>query len=132
MAKGNRPGGSGGGGGAATALNGTSGYNVTVNGQNMQYFFEKQDGVTYYKNSIGAIGEPTPENMTERQMIDRMKNNGVTVNKMSKSELTQLYDSYKSDRAQMNEFLNQAYVQDKTMKKGSKANRIGSRVRRRK
>ena len=98
----------------------------------MQYFFQKQDGVTYYKNGIGEIGEPTPQNMTEQQMIDRMKSNGATVNKMSKSELTQIYDDYKADRKQTNDFLDQAYVQDKTMKRGSKYNRIGTRVRRRK
>lgn len=121
-----------GGSGVVAALKGVSGYNVTFNGEDRQYFFEKHDDVTYYKTSINDIGEPTPNNMTETQMVNRMKENGASVNSMSKSELTKLYKGYQDDRKKTNEILNLAYVQDKTMKRGSRTNRIGTRVRRRK
>ena len=122
-----------GGAGGNIDIKGINGYDVkTADGQKMTFFFEKSEGITYYKNGIGEIGEPTPNNMTEKEFISRVEQNGASVDKMTKSEVKRKYDEYKKDREETNRVLDEAYVRDKTMKKGSKTNRIGTRVRRRK
>lgn len=110
-----------------------NGYNVkTADGTNVDYYFVKNGDNTYYGTEINHIDEVTPNNWTEKQMINRIKSNGGTVSQYKEKEIVDKEVARIKDRRATDKFLNESYVQDKTMKKGSKANRIRGRVNKRK
>lgn len=118
-----------------SSVKGINGYNVvTANGENRTFYFEKSGDTTYYRNSINGVGEPTPENMTEKEMIQRIQNNGGTVTKKTTKELQAEMDAYKKDREATNELLNNVYARNrgadqnnKAYRNTRKANRIARR-----
>ena len=125
-------GGSGGGGMVADAIKGMTGYKIqTPSGDNMEMYFEKRNGDTYYTSEIGATPERTPNGMTEREMVSRIQDNGGVVEKYTKSELIEKEERRRKNRKESNKMLDQAYVNDKDMKQGSRSDRTGNRVRRR-
>lgn len=117
---------------------GISGYNVTTsNGQKMIFYFEKSpDGTTYYRNTINGVGEPTPNNMTEKEFVERIKNNGGTADRMSDADITKQLADYKKDREEFNDMMNREYARnrgadlgEKAYRNTKKANRIAKRGR---
>lgn len=111
-------------------VKGINGYKVTTaSGDEMELFFAKNGDTNYYKRDLTEMFEETPNNWTEKQMIDRINENGGKAEKYSKKELVDKEQNRIEQRKQSDALLNQAYVSDKTMKKGSKANRIRNRNR---
>lgn len=118
---------------AAEAVKGMTGYKVqTASGDNMEVYFRKQGGETYYTSEFGAIPEKTPNNMTEREMVNRIKDNGGKVEKYTKAELVEKEEKRRKNRKESDKMLDQAYVNDRDMKQGSRSDRTGNRARRRK
>lgn len=125
-----------GGRGASSVNAGTGGissaYSVrTADGQNLEFYFRRYNGETYYSNTINGEPQATPNGWTESQMIDRIVQNGGTVDKKTQSQLRDEYSQYQEDRRQTNEFLNQAYLTDRDFVRGSRANRVRLRASRR-
>jgi len=81
------------------------------------------DGETYYSNSLGVVPEPTPNDWTEKEMIDAIKNNGSQVQKYSKSELVNKEAERLKDREETERFLNLEYARNKGADIGAKAYR---------
>lgn len=109
-----------------------SGYVIkTENGETLNMYFSKQGGKTYYSNTINGIPEPTPNNWTEKQMIDRITENGGTITKKTKADLRREYSNYQQGRKETNAILDRAYVSDSTFVRGSRADRIRRRASRR-
>ena len=109
-----------------------SGYTVTsATGQTMEWYFSSANGQNYYRNSIGEIPEPTPNNWTDKQMIARVKENGGTAKEKTKTELKKEYAQYTSEKEATNRLLNQAYVSDRAFVKNSRQYRTGRRAARR-
>lgn len=111
---------------------GISGYNVTAsNGQKLTFYFEKSsDGTTYYRNTINGVGEPTPDNMTEKQFIERIKNNGGTADKMSDADITKQLADYRKDREEFNAMMNRESVRNRGADLGERAYRNTRRASR--
>ena len=112
-------------------IQGVTGYNVTAaNGDNMEFYFKKSGDNTFYANKIGDMYEPTPNNWTEKQMINRIKSNGGTADKYSNTQLLDKEINRIKDRAEMNTFLNNAYARNKEADQGNKAYRNTKKSRR--
>lgn len=109
-----------------------SGLDVTLNGETTRYYFTKSGSQNYYQRGVDGTPEPTPLNMSAKEFRDRVEKSGASVREVSSAERRSDEDDYKRDRASTNKFLNAADVQDRTMKRGSKANRLASRIAKRK
>ena len=118
----------------ATAIDnvdGVNGYAVkTSNGENMEFYFKKTNEGTFYGNAINRIDEPTPNNMTERQMIDRIKSNGGKTSKYSKNELVDKEVTRIQDRRETNNMLNREYARNRGADQNAKAYRNTRRANR--
>ena len=116
-------------------VSGMTGYNVTTaNGDTMEFFFRKDGGETFYTNSIGGTPEPTPNNWTEKQMIERIEDNGGSTEKYSKKELVEKEAKRLEDRAKTSKVLDAAYARNKVGDQVNKAyrnTRRASRIARR-
>ena len=125
MAKGSSKGGGGGANNALLNIENTNGYDITTaNGEKMQFFIrDNGKGTTFFRRDLSDMLEPTPAGMTEKQMIQAIKDNGGTVKKIPAKQLEAMELKRLADRKKTDAFLNQAYVNDTTMKKGSKTNR---------
>ena len=120
------------GGGGAVAGNINSAYTVTSNtGQTLQWYFTTSNGNTFYRNSIGAMPEPTPGNMTESEMISRVKANGGSAQKKTNAQIRREYSEYEKGREETNAFLNSAYLTDRAFTRGMRASRTTNRANRR-
>lgn len=112
-------------------IQGVNGYSVkAANGENMEFYFRKSGDNTFYANRIGDRYEPTPNNWTEKQMINRIKSNGGTADKYSNTQLLDKEINRLKDRAEMNTFLNNAYARNKEADLGHKAYRNTKKSRR--
>ena len=117
---------------AVQNMKGINGYKVTTaTGDEVEMFFTKNGDTNYYKNSLTDTFEETPNNWTEKQMIDRINENGGNAQKYSKQELEDKEQTRIEQRRQSDKLLDAAYLQDETMKRGSRANRIRNRNRKR-
>lgn len=118
---------------AKSSGSGYTGLDVTTkDGETIRYYFTSNAGENYYQRGIGGNPEPTPLNMSVKEFRDRVEKSGASVREVSSAERRSDEDDYKRDRASTNKFLNTADVQDRTMKRGSKANRLASRIAKRK
>ncbi len=118
---------------AKSSGSGYTGLDVTTkDGETTRYYFTSNAGENYYQRGIGGNPEPTPLNMSAKEFRDRVEKSGASVREVSSAERRSDEDDYKRDRASTNKFLNAADVQDRTMKRGSKANRLASRIAKRK
>ena len=129
-----KAGGSGGGGSINTQakenIKGLSGYNiVTANGDNVEFYFRKSEGDTYYSNTINGDFEQTPNNWTEQEMIQAVKNNGGTVDKYSNKQLIDIEEKRLKDRAETDKLLNQQYARNKGADLTNKAYRNSKKAR---
>lgn len=91
-----------------------------------------KERIIFFSRGAGATPEPTPNNMSPRQMVQRLKKNAQNVKTISKSEKARALKDYKKDRKEVDKFLNQAYVSDRTFVKGSRSDRITNRANKRK
>ena len=124
----------GGRGGSSGIGGGSAGVRFTdSNGKQHNYYFYKgEEGKNYYSTSIGGQPKPTPNNMSHKEMVERLKQNTSNVKAISKAEKAKATKAYKEDRAATDRVLNQAYASDKHFTKGMKTSRIGNRATRRK
>ena len=117
-------------------VRGMTGYNVTTaNGDKMEFFFIKDGGETLYTNSIGGMPEITPNNWSEKQMIERIKGNGGSAEKYSKKELVEKEARRLEYRAKTSKVLDEAYARNKVGDQVNKAyrnTRKANRIARRK
>lgn len=105
---------------------------TTKGGKTTRYYFTNNAGENYYQRGIGGTPNPTPLNMSAQEFRDRAEKSGASVRQLSSSEILADVRSYTENRTITNRFLNLADVQDRTMKRGTKANRTASRIARRK
>ena len=111
---------------------GINGYTVTsANGDNTEFYFAKTtSGRTLYGNYINHIDNPTPNGWTEKQMIDRVKQNGGSASKYTKNQLVDKEVARLEDRKATDDFLNKEYVRNKGADLGHKAYRNSKAARR--
>lgn len=100
-----------GGRGSSSGMSGSSGIDVTSQGNTTRYYFTKRNGVNYYQRGISGTPEPTPRNMSVKEFTDRVKANGATVKIVSPSQRKAEEKAYKADRKATNDFLNQSDAQ---------------------
>lgn len=116
---------------AAENVKGVNGYNVvSSDGTKREFYFQTEGGKTYYSNSLGVVLEPTPNDWTEKEMIDAIKNNGGQVQKYSRSELVNKEAERLKDREETNRFLNNEYARNSGADIGAKAYRNTKRAQR--
>lgn len=113
-------------------IKGVSGYNVTAaNGDNIEFYFSKDsNGNTLYGNAINDITNETPNNWSESQMINAIKNNGGSVSKYNQNQLLQIEVNRLNDRAATNTVLNNAYARNAGADIGHRAYRNTRRANR--
>lgn len=118
---------------AKSSGSGYTGLDVTTkDGETTRYYFTSNAGENYYQRGIGGSPEPTPLNMSAKEFRDRVEKSGAAVREVSSSERKSDEDDYKRDRASTKKFLDMADVQNGTMRRGTKANRLASRTAKRK
>lgn len=84
----------------------TRGVSVSLNGETTEYYFHSSEGTNYYQRLIDGKPQPTPNNMTMQEFINRAKSNGASVKKISDQEIKRTKQDYKKDREKTNEWLN--------------------------
>lgn len=119
---------SSGGGGGLAGIKST--FAVSDQDGNDMGLIIEANGKTFWQNARGRISE-LPDNVTAKEYVDRVTKNGGAAKKLSKADLAKKDAEHKAYRKAMDAFLNNADVTDKTMKKGTKANRTSSAVARR-
>lgn len=93
---------------AQANIKGMSGYQVTAaNGDTLEFYFSKSNGVTLYGNSIGDVTHSTPNDWNEQQMIQAIQNNGGQAVKYTKNQLLQMEIARLQDRIVTNQFHDQ-------------------------
>lgn len=97
--------GSGAGGSGGGLLGGMQGLDVTVNGETTRYYFASKNGENYYQVGTGGRLNPTPQNMTAKEFMDRVKANGGAVKKVSAKEKAKDEVKYQADRKETDKFL---------------------------
>ena len=122
----------GGRGSSSSSSSRTHGVSFTDSAGKHTWFFETKGKNHFFSRGAGATPEPTPNNMSPRQMVQRLKKNAQNVKTISKSEKARALKDYKKDRKEVDKFLNQAYVSDRTFVKGSRSDRITNRANKRK
>lgn len=118
------------GGSSGIGSGGSSGFDVTRNGETTRYYFSSKNGQHYYQVGIGGAPQPTPMNMSASEFRKRAVSNGATVKSISGFERRKDQKAYKADRKATNDFLNTAEF-NRTAAKGSRSDRTNNRVNRR-
>lgn len=118
------------GGSSGIESGGSSGFDVTGNGETTRYYFSSKNGKHYYQVGIGGTPQPTPLNMSASEFKKRVTSNGATVRNISGSERKRDQKAYKADRKATNDFLNTAEF-NRTAAKGSRSDRANNRAKRR-
>lgn len=118
------------GGSSGIGSGGSSGFDVTRNGETTRYYFSSKNGQHYYQIGIGGAPQPTPMNMSASEFRKRAVSNGATVKSISGFERRKDQKAYKADRKATNDFLNTAEF-NRTAAKGSRSDRTNNRVNRR-
>ncbi len=99
-------------------------------GNEMGLIIELRNKEVYWQNSRGDINQ-LPSNVTATDYVNRVVNNGGTVQRLTKADLDKRDAAHQAYRKAMDAFLNSAYVNDSTMKRGSRADRNSNRANRR-
>ena len=115
------------GGGGLSGVKGTFAIS-DADGNDMGLIISMADGKTFWQNARGRISE-LPENVSAKEYVDRVKNNGGSAQKLTKSDLKKMDAEHAADRKAVNDFLNKM-ENNKTARKGSAANKTASRVAR--
>lgn len=123
------------GGSSSIGSGGSSGFDVTRNGETTRYYFSSKNGQHYYQVGIGGAPQPTPMNMSASEFRKRAVSNGATVKSISGFERRKDQKAYKSDRKATNTFLDKETASNRALSSGSRAdakvNRASRRRRRR-
>ncbi len=124
------------GGSSGIGSGGSSGFDITRNGETTRYYFSSKNGQHYYQVGIDGTPQPTPMNMSASEFRKRATSNGATVKNVSGSERKRDQKTYKADRKATNTFLDKETASNRTLSSGSRAdakvNRVNRRRRRRK
>lgn len=124
------------GGSSGIGSGGSSGFDVTRNGETTRYYFSNKNGRHYYQVGIGGAPQPTPLNISASEFKKRAASNGATVKNISASEMRKDRKAYNADRKATNTFLDRETASNRTLSSGSRAdakvNRVNRRRRRRK
>jgi hypothetical protein len=123
------------GGSSGIGSGGSSGFDVTRNGETTRYYFSNKNGRHYYQVGIGGAPQPTPLNISASEFKKRAASNGATVKNISASEMRKDRKAYNADRKATNTFLDRETASNRTLSSGSRAdakvNRVNRRRRRR-
>lgn len=122
----------GGRGGSSSFSGKTTGIDVTSNGDTTRYYFTNNGGTNYYQRGVSGSPEPTPMNMSAQEFRRRVQANGATVRSVSAATMRAEQKKYASERKAANDLLDKHDVQNNSMRKGSRANIVASRVVKRK
>ena len=104
--------GSSSGAGGAGGGGGIRGISVNFNGEETTYFFETKNGVNYYSREMGGITQPTPNNVTPKELRERIESNGAKTKTIGQREYKKIKQEYKKDREETNKFLNTSWFKD--------------------
>ena len=122
--------GAGGIGGSSGISPTTSAYTVKNGNNTVEWYFSKSGDTNYYRNTINGQPEPTPNNWSPKEMIDRVKENGGTVEKKTTAQLKKEVKKYQKEKAEMNDFLNREYARNRDADSVHKAYRNYKRAQR--
>lgn len=117
------------GGRGALSGNSFSGAKVTFEGATTEYYFTKRNGINYVQRDINGTPNPTPDNMSAKEYLQRAQNNGAEVHKISSKEIAAKKKAHKKHRQEMDRFLNHQSASDRMMAKGSRAARRSRNAR---
>lgn len=119
-----------GGRGAASGSKKIAGLEATKDGQTMRWYIDSNGGKNYYRRGFGGNPEPTPMNMNAEQLRKRLESNGATVKVITQAQRSAEEKEYRKGREETERILNQADLQDKVMKAGTRGNRLNNRINR--
>ena len=119
------------GGSSGIGSGGSSGFDVTRNGETTRYYFSSKNGQHYYQVGIGGTPQPTPLNMTANEFGKRATSNGAIVRNISGPEKKRDLKSYKADRKATNTFLDKETASNRALSSGSRADAKVNRANRR-
>ena len=109
-----------------------NGVSIRFQGEDTDYYFTSHKGTNYYQRGWGGRPEPTPKNMTYNEFIERAKRNGASIQRLSDVDKERKYEEYRKRRREAEKSLDLDNVQNKEMKRGSRAARKVNRANRRK
>lgn len=101
----------------------------TKDGFRVTYFFTSKNGINYYQRGISVEPEQTPNNISKLEFRKRLVENGASVKEISLKEKKKMEKEYEKERKITEQQLIQHDLQDKTMKYGTRMNRIMNRRR---
>lgn len=108
-----------------------TGIDITVDGKTTRYYFSSNEGNNFYQRGLENRLQPTPQNKTASDFIEGAKKNGAIVKILTSAQKKADLERYEKHRKEINEVLNEAYARDKMFVKGSRMERIGNRVQKR-
>lgn len=120
-----------GGRGAASDSKKIAGLEATKDGQTMRWYIDSNGGKDYYRRRFGGNPEPIPMNMNAEQLRKRLESNEATVKVITRAQRAAEEKEYRKGREETERILNQADLQDKVMKAGTRGNRLNNRINRR-
>ena len=95
-------------------IKGLTGYSITTSsGDEIEFYFRKSGDDTFYSNTINGNFEQTPNNWTEKEMIQAVENNGGSANKYSNKQLLNIEKNRLEEKRKTDEFLNKEYARNK-------------------
>ncbi len=109
------------GGSSVLGAGGSSGLDVTKDGQTTQYYFAHNNGVNYYQSENGGTPEPTPMNMSAGEFKQRLEHGGAVTRVVARSERSKDERVYKTDREETNRFLDREIASNRALSSGSRA-----------
>lgn len=110
--------------------NNIGGLEATKDGQTMRWYIDSNGGKNYYRRGFGGNPEPIPMNMNAEQLRKRLESNGATVKVITRAQRAAEEKEYRKGREETERILNQADLQDKVMKAGTRGNRLNNRINR--
>lgn len=105
---------------------------TNLQGKTTTWYFQSNGKTNFYKTGIGDVPKPTPNNMTPKEMISRLKNTAKDVKIINKSQYDKAVKEHKAYRKEMDAMLNNADLSNSTRVKSARAFRKGNRASRRK
>lgn len=102
---------------------------ITVNANGTTLTYRKESDGNVYRVIDGYIGDKIPR--TLKQIEESARKNGYEVEVLNNVQYKRFEEEWRRKRRKIDEELDQAYLRDKTFVKGSRMQRIGNRVQRR-
>ena len=120
------------GGGSGSGLK-TTGLDVMHNGETTRYYFTSKDGQNYYQRGISGTPEPTPLNMSAKEIRQRVESNGATTKAVSNAEYKKAEKAYQKERDSRPDYeLGIGLKDNSAYRRTARKNRVMNRVMKRK